>query len=314
MILSVSRRTDVPALYSDRFFDKLKKGEVLIPNPFISGGKTARVRLLPFTIETNILGSVEVSGNIEGIVFWTKNPAPMLGRMDELKGIPYYFQFTLNPYGKEYESNLPSLENRVRTFIELTKFCPVMWRYDPIFLSKSITVDWHLEQFEKLAKRLNGSAKICIINTLIGRHGDAYCPSAADTLKIAEGFVRIGKQYGIEIKSCAEIIDLSCVGVKPAKCIDPEVFERLIGYKVKKSKLKGKSRSGCNCMESIDIGAYDTCTNGCIYYYAKKGAKKSLADNPDGEIYDRKTEQIITTPLKCQQEINLLLDKLILGD
>ena len=107
MILSVSRRTDVPALYSDWFFERLREGEVLVPNPFIKDGKTARIKLAPAKIETNILGGAEISGNIEGIVFWTKNPSPMLARLDELGTIPYYFQYTLNPYGKEYESNLP---------------------------------------------------------------------------------------------------------------------------------------------------------------------------------------------------------------
>lgn len=290
MILSVSRRTDVPALYSDWFFDKLKTGEVLVPNPFISSGKVAKIALKPVQIETNIMGSKEIFGNIEGIVFWTKNPAPMLKRLDELSGIPHYFQFTLNPYGKEYESNLPPLEERIQTFIKLARRSLIVWRYDPIFLSRTITLDWHLEQFENLAKGLQGSTKTCTINTLIGRFKNIYSPNAKEVEYLASGFVKIGVKYGIEINSCAEIIDLSSVGVKQGKCIDSDIFQTLIGAKVKKGKLKGSSRKGCNCMDSIDIGTYGTCTSGCIYCYANKGESKSLTEESTGETYDRKTD------------------------
>jgi hypothetical protein len=292
MILSVSRRTDVPAFFCDWFFDRLRGGEVLVPSPFVRDGKTAKIGLVPAKVETNVLGSVEIAGNIEGIVFWTKNPSSMLCRLGELGSIPYYFQFTLNPYEKKYELSLPPLEERINTFIELSKFCPVIWRYDPIFLTKTITPEWHIEQFKKLAKKLQKSTKTCVINTLIGRFLDAYCPNAKEVTFIAEGFVKMGKEYGIEVKSCAEIISLESVGVKPTKCIDPEIFESLIGFKVKKGKLKGASRNGCNCMQSIDIGVYDTCTNGCVYCYAKKGAQKSLEEIPGNEIYDRKTDLV----------------------
>ncbi|MCL2061894.1 MAG: DUF1848 domain-containing protein [Firmicutes bacterium] len=290
MILSVSRRTDIPALYCDWFFDALKAGEVLVPNPFISGGKTAKIKLAPLLKTENLFGTKEVSGNIEGIVFWTKNPQPMLARLDELGAIPYYFQFTLNAYGKEYESNLPPLADRIAAFISLAKRCRVIWRYDPIFYSKSINQQWHVEQFEALAKKLEGSTKICMINTLIGRHGDAYCPSAAQTTQLAAKLAKIAAAYGIEVKACAEIIDLEKAGIKKGKCLDPEIFEKLLNAKVKKSKLKGSTRNGCGCMESIDIGAYSTCTNGCVYCYAAKDALKSIKDAEAGEIYERKTD------------------------
>ena len=126
MILSVSRRTDIPAFYSDWFFKQLDQGFVLVPNP-IARDKIAKIELKPLKIEnveTNLLGEkkVETAGNIEGIVFWTKNPKPMLEKLDKLRKFKYYFLYTLNAYPKEIEANLPPLEERIESFKTLSKF------------------------------------------------------------------------------------------------------------------------------------------------------------------------------------------------
>lgn len=99
MILSVSRRTDIPAFYSDWFLKQLDQGFVLVPNP-IAHEKIAKITLEPLTIEnieTNLLGEkkVETSGNIEGIVFWTKNPKPMLEKLNKLSEYKYYFRYKI---------------------------------------------------------------------------------------------------------------------------------------------------------------------------------------------------------------------------
>jgi hypothetical protein len=298
MILSVSRRTDVPALYSDWFFDVMKRGEVLVPSPFIKDGKTARVKLQPVTVEENVLGGITVAGNIEGIVFWTKNPAPMLSRLDELGHIPYYFQFTLNAYGQEYETNLPQLDERIDTFVSLAQHCPVVWRYDPLFYTKAIDRRWHTEHFRHIAQRLSGSTSTCMMNTLNGKHGDAYCPNAAEVTALADELHKIGIECGIEVKGCADIINLEAVGVPRGRCIDPAIFERLTGRKTKKTKQSGATRNGCSCMESVDIGTYSTCTNGCIYCYAAKDKIVPLTSSNDAialspaNTYDRKTDLV----------------------
>lgn len=125
MILSVSRRTDIPAFYSDWFFEKLEEGSVLVPNP-INQSKIARIKLEPFRIEnveTNLLGEkvVTTSGNVEGIVFWTKNPKPMLSKLDKLKDYKYYFLYALTNYPKSIERNLPPVEERLESFKTLSK-------------------------------------------------------------------------------------------------------------------------------------------------------------------------------------------------
>lgn len=100
MIISASRRTDIPAFYAPWFLNRLGEGHVLVPNPF-NPRSVSRVSLRPDAVDC--------------IVFWTKNPAPMLPRLGELNGFKYYFQFTLNPYGKDIERNLPSIEERIET-------------------------------------------------------------------------------------------------------------------------------------------------------------------------------------------------------
>ena len=299
MILSVSRRTDIPALYSDWFFDRVKDGFVLVPSPMIANGKVAKVKIEPVKIETNMLGGKEVSGNVDAIVLWTKNPRPMMTRLDELKDFTYIFLFTLNPYSEEIETDLPSLEERVKTFQELSKTIGadrVVWRYDPILLDKDIDVDWHIKQFESLAKQLNGYTKSCKFSFLIGKHKDIHTPTYSERNEIAKRFAQIAKQYDIEIQSCAEEIDFSKYGIKPSKCIDPEFFEKLLGAKLK-TKRKDGTRKNCGCMPCLDIGIYNTCTHGCMYCYANgfygyRGEPKSMLDEVEGEIYERKTERL----------------------
>lgn len=138
MLLSVSRRTDIPAFYCDWFFDCLKQGFVFVPNP-INPNKIAKIPLQKFeitSVSTNLIGdkSVETRGNIEGIVFWSKNPKPMLNKIEKLEGFTYYFLYTLNAYPNHIEGGLPPLEDRINTFKNLSKHCPVIWRYAPFYL------------------------------------------------------------------------------------------------------------------------------------------------------------------------------------
>lgn len=299
MILSVSRRTDIPALYSDWFFDRIKEGFVLVPSPIIAQNKIAKIKIESVKVETNLLGGKIVTGNVDGIVFWTKNPKPMMSRLNELKDFMYYFLFTLNPYDQNIESNLPSLNERIKTFQELSRIIGtdrVIWRYDPILLSKDISVDWHIKQFENLAKQLSGFTKVCKISFLIGKHKDIWAPNYSQINQIAENLSEIARENNIQIEACALENNFSKYGIKPSKCIDPALFEKLLNAKVKTKRLDGQ-RKNCGCMPSVDIGIYNTCKNGCIYcyangFYAYRGEPKSMLDKLDGEIYERKTERV----------------------
>ena len=153
MIISASRRTDIPAFYSDWFFNRIKEGYVLVRNP-MNIHQVSKIKLSPDVVDC--------------IVFWTKNPKPMLDKLDELKDYRYYFQFTLNSYSNDIEPNVPSKsEEIINTFKQLSDLIGrdrVIWRYDPIILSEKYTVQYHIKYFEKLSQILNGSFNKCVIS------------------------------------------------------------------------------------------------------------------------------------------------------
>ena len=306
MILSVSRRTDVPAFYSDWFFERLHEGFVLVPN-HINLAKVAKIKLEPVklqSVQTDLLGNkiIEMCGTVEGVVFWTKNPKPMLPRLGELQDYPYYFLYTLNPYPKRIEANLPALDERIAAFKELAKFCPVIWRYDPILLADGIDVNWHIAQFTQLCQALNGYTKHCkisfVIQSYTGCSKSVWAPTLAQKHEILVAFAKIAQENDIQIEACAESGDWSKYGIVPSKCVDGEIFEQLLTKKFaaqnitvkRKNQKVGGQRKHCLCMPAVDIGQYDTCRHGCNYCYARKGKPKSMLDKISGEIYERQVE------------------------
>lgn len=264
MIISASRRTDIPTLYSDWFFNRIQDGFVNVRNP-INYYQVSRISL-----------SSEV---VDGIVFWTKNPEPMLKRLKELSNYTYYFQFTLNPYGLDIEPNVPNKSTSViPTFQKLSDMIgsqKVIWRYDPIVLSKKYTIDYHKEYFEKLAKKLAPYSRKCTFSfldsyksTLRNTKDLELLPITDDSMcEIAQMLQEIASAYNLKLETCAEKIDLDYLGISHAHCIDQHIFESLTGNRLILEKDKNQ-RPECGCMASIDIGMYNTCSNGCKYCYA----------------------------------------------
>lgn len=263
MILSVSRRTDIPAFYSEWFFNRLKEGFVCVRNP-MNIHQVSRITLSPEVVDC--------------IVFWSKNPQPMLPRLDELKRYMYYFQFTINAYDKGFEVGVPKKDGVINTFKELSnKIGPkrVIWRYDPILLTGNMDVDYHLHYFEEIAKRLKGYTNTCVISFVDLykktqsnlKNTQAREPSPREMLDIAARMFFIANKYGITIQTCAEEIALESVGIKHGKCIDNALIEDLLGVKLVVSKDPNQ-REECGCVQSIDIGEYNTCAHGCKYCYA----------------------------------------------
>lgn len=264
MIISASRRTDIPAFYSDWLFERLKEGFVYVRNP----------------MNFHKVSEIDLSLNVvDCIVFWTKNPKPMLDRLEELSDYHYYFQFTLNPYSIDVEDDVPNKGKEViNTFIKLSEKIgadKVIWRYDPILLSEKYTLEYHSRYFEKLAKTLKGSFSKCVISFI-----DMYKKNAKrcaengikelnsdQILAAAEQIANIAQKYDFPVASCAEEADLDKFGIKHNSCIDKAFIEQLIGEKINVQKDKAQ-REKCGCIESIDIGAYNTCVHGCKYCYA----------------------------------------------
>ena len=311
MILSVSRRTDIPAFYSDWFFNRLKEGFVLVRNP-MNIHQVSRIVLSPEVIDC--------------IVFWSKNPRPMLARLDELKDYMYYFQFTINAYDKGLEAGVPKKEGIISTFRELSGKIGkkrVIWRYDPILLTEQMDKEYHYRYFEEIAKRLSGYTETCVISFVDLykktqqnlKDTTAREPSMNEMIEMAARLFVIAHRYGIAVQTCAEEIALESVGVKHGRCIDNALIEDLLGVKLVVSKDPNQ-RKECGCVQSIDIGEYNTCAHGCKYCYAnfKEGvvARNRAAHNPlspllVGELgpEDKVTERKLFSFVKVPEEFRV---------
>lgn len=263
MIVSVSRRTDIPAFYSEWFFERLQVGHVLIKNPF-NRKQISKVILNKETVDC--------------FVFWTKDPSDFIKGLDKLEGYKFYFQYTLNSYSDDIEVNVKRKKQLIETFIKLSKKIgkeKVIWRYDPILLNEKYTKGYHYKWFEFIASKLSGYTDKCVISFI-----DEYKEikknahdlqlkniSEEDMLEIASKLVKIANKYNIIIESCAEKVDLDICGVKHGACIDRELVSMITGKDFINTK-KDNMRIGCNCIKSIDIGEYNSCLHKCKYCYA----------------------------------------------
>lgn len=260
--------------------NRIKEGFVLVRNPF-NARQISRISLDPAVVDC--------------IVFWTKDPSRMLDKLIVLdqKKYNYLFQFTLTPYGKEIEPNLPEKNDVAATFVKLSERIGkerVLWRYDPILMTDTIDKDFHCRSFERIAKALAGHTDTCIISFL-----DFYakCRKRLNSLNaremyredvrvMAEIFAPIAKAYDLKLETCAEEIDLSDLGIDHGKCIDAGRISKIIGRPLAVKKDRSQ-RERCGCIASVDIGAYNTCPHNCLYCYASHGsdavsAKMSLHD------------------------------------
>lgn len=264
MILSVSRRTDIPAFYSKWFMQRLREGYVLVRNP-MNYHQVSNVSLDPQVIDC--------------IVFWTKNAAPLIPHLEEIRAkYPMYFQYTLNAYGKDIEPALPALESKLATFCSLSEQIgvdAVIWRYDPILISEKYTVAWHIEQFRTIAEALRGKTLTCVFSFIdiyekVKRniHGLGVRPCTAEEMDtIVAAFAAIAKQCHMKLCTCSETMDFDKYGVFHGCCIDGGLIEKLTGWTMK-AKKDPNQRPTCGCLESVDIGQYNTCMHGCRYCYA----------------------------------------------
>lgn len=269
MILSVSRRTDIPSYYSDWFINRIKEGFLYVRNP-MNPHRVSRILLSPKVVDC--------------IVFWTKNPAPMLAKLGELNAYKYYFQFTLTGYGRDIECNLPhKKEVLIPVFRELSGqigSSRVVWRYDPVLFTGIYTPEYHLRAFAQIAAALKGYTKRCVIsfvdeyakNKKSMQEIGAYTLEEAALKEFAGNLAKIARENDMTIGSCAESIDLQECGIVHNSCIDKALIEEIIGCNICVKKDKNQ-RSECGCVESIDIGTYDTCRNGCKYCYANNSGK-----------------------------------------
>lgn len=269
MIISASRRTDIPTYYSNWFFNRIMNGYILVRNPI----HTHQISKIPLNPDV-----------VDGIVFWTKNPIPMLDRFNVLREYMYYFQFTLNSYAQDVETHVPNKQKHIipafKKLLDMIGPDRVIWRYDPIFLNDTYTPEYHIRYFEKIAKELSPYTKKCTISFI-----DFYRNTSKNVSDLslhdfpeeaqkdlAKELAAIAHSCGLLIDTCAEGIELQEYGIGHARCIDDRLLSKLLDCPLDIRKDKSQ-RLACGCVESIDIGAYDTCRNGCKYCYANYSEK-----------------------------------------
>lgn len=300
MIISASRRTDIPAFYSDWFFNRIKERYVLVPNPYNSK-MISRISLDPAVIDC--------------IVFWSKNPAPMLEKLDKLKDYNYYFQFTLNPYGPDIENHLPAISKRIDTFKRLSDRIgkeKVIWRYDPVLTNETYTPGFHKEKFAEIAYELKEHTEKCMlgfidhyqhIRTAVGQF-NIQPLLKADIEEMAVSFKKTVDTCSIQLDTCTVKVDLTHLGIPGGLCIDNQLVERIAGYPISVRKDKNQ-RDICRCAESIDIGTYESCLNGCIYCYAIKGNYNTVKYNLNK--HDKDSPMLVGE----QQEDDIVKERLV---
>ena len=212
----------------------------------------------------------------------------------EKSGFPFYFQFTLTPYGRQWERSLPPKREIVETFRRLSRSIGperVVWRYDPVICTPELTPEWHLTQFEQLCSALKGCTQECIFSFVDlyakarrGSRGLGLSRVSGDKMEqISAGFSRIATRYGICLRTCCEKNRFLKYGIRDGACIDAERIRAVTGRPLRLPKDRGQ-RPFCNCAASVDIGAYDTCRNGCVYCYATGSAKAAARHDPDSPL------------------------------
>ena len=200
MIISASRRTDIPTYYSDWFTNRIKEGFVLVRNP-ISIHQISKISLSPDVVD--------------GIVFWTKNPIPMLDKLNLLKDYSFYFQFTITPYGKDVEPNIPSKPDVIipafQKLSDLIGAEKVVWRYDPIMLNTKYTMEYHVQAFEKLRASFHSTQKctISFVDFYRNTTNNVKELSPAEfpenkIIELSKMLADIAHSYNLKMDTCAE--------------------------------------------------------------------------------------------------------------
>ena len=262
MILNTGCRTDIPAYYSEWFYNRIREGFVLTRNPY-RPEQVLKYRLDPAVVDA--------------LCFCTKNPQPMLARLDELRAFRQFWFVTVTPYGKEIEPFVPDkvrvLES-VRQLSALVGARAIGWRYDPVFITEKYSLEYHLHSFEMMAATLCGYVNSCVVSFIDlyektrRNFPQARAVSTDEQKQLIQAFVAIGQKYRIPIRTCCEDPSLAQYGADVSGCMTREVLEAALDCRLNVPKSKKSPRAQCNCLLGADIGMYNTCPHGCVYCYA----------------------------------------------
>lgn len=264
MILNTGNRTDIPAFFSQWFYNRIREGFALVRNPYYPE-QVIRYRLTPEVVDC--------------LAFCTKNPEPMLTELEQIRAFKQFWFVTITPYEKDIEPGVPPKEQVIASFKQLSDAVGIQsvgWRYDPIFISKKYSLNFHLDRFESMASQLSGYTDHSVISFIdlyqktLKNFPRVQAVTSEERLLLGEGFAKIGRQYQMTIRTCCEGTDLKIFGVDCSGCMTKPVLERAISETLKVPKNRHISREGCDCLLGNDIGVYHTCGHGCLYCYANQ--------------------------------------------
>jgi hypothetical protein len=269
MIVSVSRRCDVPAFQAEWFMGALRAGAVDVANPF-RPGPPRRLSLR--------------RGDVDAFVFWSRDVRPLLRHVPEIEsgGFPSVFLLTATGYPRALEPAVPSLAEAAAFFRGLASLVGrrrIAWRYDPVVFTPATGPGYHARRFAELAGLLAPYASRVIVSFFDPypkalrrlRRAGIDAARAAGTPEqqagLLERLAASAAAEGLEIQSCAEAASLAAV---PAgKCVDEAWLNERFGLNLSYRKDPGQRRL-CRCTRSVDIGAYGDCAHGCLYCYARR--------------------------------------------
>ncbi len=282
MIISASRRTDIPAFYAQWFINRIRAGDCTVPNPF-NRKQVSHISLRPEDVDI--------------IVFWTRNPQPLIPYLKELDqlGYRYYFQYTVMNNPRLIDAMTPSLSSSLKIFKKLSDLIGperIIWRYDPVIISNITDIEFHTDTYKQIAETLRNYTQRSVISLLdlypkLKKRLKALKDNGVEIVDLNKEFdeqfdellntlAEVAEQNKMEIVSCAEDPDLNKYNIQPGKCIDDNYIKRVFGIDVSHKKDPFQ-REACGCVVSRDIGVYDTCLSGCQYCYATTSFEKAKA-------------------------------------
>ena len=270
MIVNTGGRTDTVQYYTDWLLRRFAEGYVMVRNPLFPD-KVSRYELTPDVVDC--------------VVFCSKNYQPILPRLHEITDkFNTYFHYTITAYGRDIEPGVPPIDGSIETLLRLSGQVGrrrVSWRYDPVLLTGDYTIERHIQTFKRMAKKLAPYIDRCIFSFVeMYKKLEVNMPeliplTGQETETLAQELGRIAEKYGIYIQTCGTNSNFARYGIHSSGCATLDILGGANGIVFKSLKHRGM-RQGCHCMESRDIGAYDTCMNGCKYCYANKTPRRAF--------------------------------------
>ena len=276
MILNVSGRTDIVAFYTKWFMNRYREGFLDVRNPFY-----------PKNISRIFFADVDL------ILFCTKNPIPIIGYLKEINK-PIIFQVTLTPYKNDIEPNVPDKKKIIEAIKKVSNIIGkdnIYIRYDPVFISKKYSLEYHKKAFAKMCKLLDGYVNKIIISFI------DYYKNVEKNLKVINyqeltendykeiglSFAKSAKLHNMTVQTCYEENDLTEYGFIKGECLSRE-----LAYKLTNKHFPKWNARKCSCAQMLDIGVYNSCKHFCKYCYAnfdeKKVGENFVKHNPNSSL------------------------------